>query len=52
MAELTSVNIGRHKELLRRTFLAVEKVVRFFALEYRNFNFDGVFGLQALNGKL
>ena len=54
-AELTSVNIGnigRHEELLRTTLLAVERVVNFFAREYRNFNIDGVFGLQALDGKL
>ena len=51
-AEFTSVNIGRHKELLRRTLLAVEKVVSFFAREYGKFNIDGVFGLQALDGKL
>ena len=51
-AELISVNNGRHEELLRRTLLAVEKVVNFFAREYRNFNIDGVFGLQALDGKL
>ena len=51
-AELTSANSGRHKEFLKRTLLAVEKVVSFFASEYRNFNIDGVFGLQALDGKL
>ena len=51
-AELISVNIGRHEELLRTTLLAVERVVNFFAREYRNFNIDGVFGLQALDGKL
>ena len=51
-AEFTSANIGRHKELLRRMFLAVENVVSFFAREYRNFNIDGVFGLHALDGKL
>ena len=51
-AEVISVNNGRHEELLRRTLFAVEKVVNFFAREYRNFNIDGVFGLQALDGKL
>ena len=51
-AELISVNNGRHEELLRRTLLAVEKMVNLFAREYRNFNIDGVFGLQALDGKL
>ena len=51
-AELISVNNGRLEELLRRTLLAVEKVVNLFAREYRNFNIDGVFGLQALDGKL
>ena len=51
-AEFTLVNIGRHKELLRRTLIAVVKVVSFFAREYRNFNIGGVFGLQALDGKL
>ena len=51
-AELISVNNGRHEELLRRTLLAVEKVIKFFAREYRNFNINGVFGLQALDGKL
>ena len=51
-AKLISVNNGRHEELLRTTLLAVEKVVKFLAHEYRNFNIDGVFGLQALDGKL
>ena len=51
-AELFSVNNGRHEELLRRTLLANERVIIFFAREYRNFNIDGVFGLQALDGKL
>ena len=51
-AEFSSVDIGRHKELLRRTLFEVEKVVSFFAGEYRNFNIKGVFGLQALDSKL
>ena len=34
------------------TLLRDKKVVSFFARKYRNFNIDGVFGLQALNGKL
>ena len=46
--ELILVNTGGHEELLRRTLLGVEKIVFFFAREYRNFNIDGVFGLQAL----
>ena len=40
-----------HEKLLRRTLISLGKVVDFFAKEYKKFNIDGIFGLQALDGK-
>ena len=40
-----------HEKLLRRTLISLSKVVDFFAKEYKKFNIDGIFGLQALDGK-
>ena len=50
-AENSPVNFDSHKELLKRTLEAVRKVVDFFEREYKNFNIDGMFGLQALDGE-
>lgn len=41
-----------HEKLLRRTLISLGKVVDFFAKEYKKFNIDGIFGLQALDGIL
>lgn len=41
----------RHEKLVEKTFQAVRRVVDFYAKEYRNFNIDGIFGLQALDGE-
>ena len=47
-----SITHNRFQEKqLEETLQAIFKVVEFFESEYRNFNIDGIFGLQALDGK-
>ena len=41
----------RQQQLLERTLKSTSKVVDFYGREYRKFNIDGIFGLQALDGE-
>lgn len=48
----SSKTTENHQRLLRRTLISLSKAVDFFAKEYKKFNIDGIFGLQALDGIL
>jgi len=50
-AELSITYKRRYEKLLVRNLQAVSRIVGFFSREYKNFNIDGIFGLQALDGK-
>lgn len=49
--QLSIIHNRLQEKWLEETLQAVFKVVEFFESEYRNFNIDGIFGLQALDGK-
>ena len=51
-ADLHNIHRGRQQQLLERTLKSLNKVVDFYGREFRKFNIDGIFGLQALDGEL
>lgn len=50
-ADLHKIHRGRKQQMIERTLKSLSKVVDFYGREYRKFNIDGIFGLQALDGK-
>lgn len=51
-ADLHNIHGGRQRQLLERTLKSLNKVVDFYGREFKKFNIDGIFGLQALDGEL